>query len=60
MSFDVKLNMLHQDIDRGSFDARGTVEQLSNDSDVCFIHFLLLRAFVFLFYRGIVTDILVY
>ena len=46
MSFDVKLNMPHWDIDRGSFDARGTV---SNDSDVCFIHFLLLRAFVFLF-----------
>ena len=40
MSFDVRLNMLN--IDRGSFDARGTVEEFSNDSDVCFIHFLLL------------------
>ena len=49
MSFDVKLNMLHRDIDRDSFDARGTVEEFSNDSTVCFIHFLLLRAFVFLF-----------
>ena len=46
MSFDVKLNMLN--IDRSSFDARGTVEEFSNDSDVC-IHFLLLRGFVFLF-----------
>ena len=34
MSFDVKLNMLHQDIDLGSFDARGTVEQFSNGSGI--------------------------
>ena len=34
-------------------DAQGTVEQFGSDSDVCFVYFLFLRIFVFLFYHGI-------
>ena len=48
-SFDVKLDVLHRELDRGSLDAQGTVEQFGNDSDVCSIYFLFLPIFVFLF-----------
>ena len=48
-SFDVKLDVLHRDLDRGSLDAQGTVEQFGDDSDVCSIYFLFLPIFVFLF-----------
>ena len=43
MSVGIKLDILHQDLDRGSFNARGTVEQFSNDSDVCFIFLIFMN-----------------
>ena len=48
--FDVKMDILHRDIDRGNFDAweRSNGRSVSNGSGVCFIYFLFSRIFVFL------------
>ena len=43
MSIGIKLDRLHQDLDRGSFNAGGTVEQFSNGSDVCFIFLIFMN-----------------